>query len=474
MSVVINGKKFPIATTTKINLKFSNLTSLPESIGNLKNLTILVLLYNKLVTIPESIGNLTNLTYLDLGNNRLVSLPDSIGKLDKLEFFNISNNPFTDDQELQYQSDDNVLKILKSRLSARGSIILNNFIGPDISPDYEALYHIPMSQEFVKQTQYKPLPLDNDDLRILLNEGVQKPHIVYACPVGHLHSAGECGVPTEISRCGFDGCKLFVGGLHHMLVPGSYIVYHDGYKYAKLWYGYFPVQSYRIYKRLVNQANTARRKMNPPEPDIILKPQTREEIDQERLIIARPLKDDDEILDMYLNGNVMCNICGDDIKLGEDDLYILPNCGHLLHRDDVEGYREGNLNNIYEYEDGGEDIADAEMAKRTCPVAGCGRRFAFGKSNRKTSRRKSKRKAYKRKSRRKSKTPKRKSRRKSKTPKRKSRRKSRRKAKTPKRNSRRKAKTPKRKSRRNSRRNSRRKSKTPKRKSRRKSKKAIK
>ena len=72
-------------------------------------------------------------------------------------------------------------------------------------------------------------------------------------------------------------------------------------------------------------------------------------------------------------------MCGDEINLTEDNLYILPDCEHLIHRDDVEGYREGNLNNIYEYEDGGEDIADAEMAKRKCPVKDCGKRFAFGK-----------------------------------------------------------------------------------------------
>jgi len=44
----------------------NQLTTLPESIGNLTSLTTLYLEFNQLTTLPESIGNLTSLTYLDL------------------------------------------------------------------------------------------------------------------------------------------------------------------------------------------------------------------------------------------------------------------------------------------------------------------------------------------------------------------------------------------------------------------------
>jgi hypothetical protein len=119
-------------------------------------------------------------------------------------------------------------------------------------------------------------------------------------------------------------------------------------------------------------------------------------------MIARPLQADDVLPDMYLHGHAECKICYEDIILGEDNLYILPSCGHLLHRDDVEGYREGNLLNIYEYQDG-EDIADDKMGMRKCPE--CAKQFAFGKSSkRKTSKRKTskrKNKISKRKSKRK-------------------------------------------------------------------------
>ena len=366
----------------------NKLTFLPDSIGRLVNLKSIAVSHNKILIIPDTVGNLVNLLTIYFNTNELAGLP-RLPNLLRVTDFHATQNPFEGDPDLIGKTDLEMFEIVFGR--PRGGILDRFFATGETPAGNEAPYKIYMSREFVRQTQYKPLPLDNDDLRIVLTQGVARPgvpgrprpHVVYACPVGHLHSAGDCGVPMEISKCGFDGCKLFVGGLHHMLVPGSYIVYHDGYEYAKVWYGNFPVQSYRIYKRLVNQANTARRQMNPPEPDIILQPQTQQEIAQERLIVARPLRPEDNILDMYRQRQaVECNICGDEINLQEDNLYILPDCGHLIHRDDVEGYREGNLNNIYEYEDGGEDIADAEMAKRKCPVQDCGRRFAFGKKRR--------------------------------------------------------------------------------------------
>jgi hypothetical protein len=85
------------------------------------------------------------------------------------------------------------------------NLLLEIFIGPDISIDHQSPYKIRMSQAFVKQTQYKPIPRDNDDLRILLNQN-PRPHVVYACPTGHLHSADACGVPTQVATCGINGC----------------------------------------------------------------------------------------------------------------------------------------------------------------------------------------------------------------------------------------------------------------------------
>ena len=57
------------------------LTSLPESFGNLKIGHSLWLSYNKLTSLPESFGNLQIGGSLWLACNKLTSLPESIGNL---------------------------------------------------------------------------------------------------------------------------------------------------------------------------------------------------------------------------------------------------------------------------------------------------------------------------------------------------------------------------------------------------------
>lgn len=80
----------------QLNLYKKTLTSLPESIGNLKSLTNLNLWNNQLTSLPESIGNLTSLENLDLGNNQLTSLPESISNLKSLTNLNLKLNRLND------------------------------------------------------------------------------------------------------------------------------------------------------------------------------------------------------------------------------------------------------------------------------------------------------------------------------------------------------------------------------------------
>jgi Leucine-rich repeat (LRR) protein len=68
---------------------------LPESIGQLTNLTSLNLNSNELTTLPESIGQLAKLKSLDLWNNPLTTLPESIGKLTNFKSLNLSHNQLT-------------------------------------------------------------------------------------------------------------------------------------------------------------------------------------------------------------------------------------------------------------------------------------------------------------------------------------------------------------------------------------------
>jgi GTPase SAR1 family protein len=77
---------------TQLRFTFSELTSLPQEIGQLSNLTRLDLPYNQLSSLPAEIGQLSNLTELDLRNNKLSSLPAEIGQLSNLTRLDLRNN----------------------------------------------------------------------------------------------------------------------------------------------------------------------------------------------------------------------------------------------------------------------------------------------------------------------------------------------------------------------------------------------
>ena len=82
-----------LTNLTRLDLHSNQLTSLPESLGNLTNLTELYLSENQLISLPESLGNLTNLTKLDLRRNELTSLPESIANLTNLKVLKLTTNP---------------------------------------------------------------------------------------------------------------------------------------------------------------------------------------------------------------------------------------------------------------------------------------------------------------------------------------------------------------------------------------------
>merc|ERR1719323_2827754 len=47
---------------------------------------------NDLVALPESIGDLTNLSHLNLNGNNLIEVPQTVSKLIKLDVFSFSGN----------------------------------------------------------------------------------------------------------------------------------------------------------------------------------------------------------------------------------------------------------------------------------------------------------------------------------------------------------------------------------------------
>ena len=84
-----------LTNLTYLNVDDNQLTTLPDSIGNLTNLEVLSVFVNQMTTLPDSIGNLTNLNTLYIGSNQLTTLPDSIGNLTNLDYLNVGYNNLT-------------------------------------------------------------------------------------------------------------------------------------------------------------------------------------------------------------------------------------------------------------------------------------------------------------------------------------------------------------------------------------------
>jgi hypothetical protein len=251
-----------------------------------------------------------------------------------------------------------------------------------------------MSHEFVKYTQFKPfIQLDeNTKNNITLIEESGTIHLIYACPDGHLHASDNCGVPTTISKCNYatNGglCANYVGGLYHMLVPGNYVVKHDGYSPAALYYGYFPVYTYKMYEQIYKQAKEAIQKYDSSSRVLSLGnllPMS-ENIDES--ITAKKYTGQTTL---RTDNNVACFVCAENFSKtgrgryrryntnvqGPNELYMLP-CGHLIHKGclaTARGLNEDdfdfNPNNI------NDEVGD--VSGRVCPYTTCNRnRFLFG------------------------------------------------------------------------------------------------
>jgi len=76
----------------RLNLEGRKLTQIPESIGKLRNLRVLVLRDNKLKTLPKSIENLTKLEFLNMRDNAFQEIPKSIFKLKNIKELTLAEN----------------------------------------------------------------------------------------------------------------------------------------------------------------------------------------------------------------------------------------------------------------------------------------------------------------------------------------------------------------------------------------------
>src|SRR4051794_16475028 len=67
-----------------VDLRKRGINELPSAIGVLK-CKELILAENDITSVPEEIGKLPNLTLLDLSTNRITGLPPDIGQLQTLK-----------------------------------------------------------------------------------------------------------------------------------------------------------------------------------------------------------------------------------------------------------------------------------------------------------------------------------------------------------------------------------------------------
>ena len=75
-----------------LTLNKNNLSDLPDSFGSLTHVTSLLLGYNKLERLPKSFGSLTRLTDLTLDGNLLSELPKSLISLTNLALLRLCDN----------------------------------------------------------------------------------------------------------------------------------------------------------------------------------------------------------------------------------------------------------------------------------------------------------------------------------------------------------------------------------------------
>jgi internalin A len=122
---------------SSLNLSVNKLTALPESIGDLVKLVSLDLSINKLAVLPESIGKLINLTSLELRANQLTVLPKSIGQLIKLTSLELNTSKLV----LLPESIGKLIKLTSLTLWNNELIMLPKSIGKLINLTYLDLRH---------------------------------------------------------------------------------------------------------------------------------------------------------------------------------------------------------------------------------------------------------------------------------------------------------------------------------------------
>ena len=73
-------------------LNDNNLTSLPDTLGDLDDLLVITAVNNQIVSLPESISDLEKIQTIEFGTNAIGNVPEYIGNLSSLGYLDLSEN----------------------------------------------------------------------------------------------------------------------------------------------------------------------------------------------------------------------------------------------------------------------------------------------------------------------------------------------------------------------------------------------
>ncbi|XP_067015352.2 leucine-rich repeat-containing protein 47 [Anabrus simplex] len=104
-----DNELFSVTHLNFLNINDTCLEHVSPNVGNLVNLTTLVLHSNKISSLPTTIGNLSKLKVLDLSRNKLESVPDELKNLLQLTTLNLASNSL---QEIPCLSMNTKLSVL--------------------------------------------------------------------------------------------------------------------------------------------------------------------------------------------------------------------------------------------------------------------------------------------------------------------------------------------------------------------------
>ncbi|KAG2664333.1 hypothetical protein I3760_16G077500 [Carya illinoinensis] len=118
--------------------------SIPPSLGDLRKLTILILLgCNFSGDIPDELGNLAELSFLALNSNKLSGkIPPSLGKLSKLYWLDLAENQLTGPLPISTSSTAGLDRLLKAKHFHFNKNQLSGTIPPELFSSEMVLIHI--------------------------------------------------------------------------------------------------------------------------------------------------------------------------------------------------------------------------------------------------------------------------------------------------------------------------------------------